>query len=398
MAFYTLIWSKSEADRMVWMKEDKLQYPKIFGFFLFMKNIDEKYMRLALDLARKAKGRTSPNPMVGAVIVRDNEIVGTGYHHKAGTPHAEVHAITDAGNETKGATIYVSLEPCSHYGRTGPCTEAIIKAGISRVVMAMPDPNPKVDGKAILESHGVEVTTGILEDEARKLNEFFVKYITTKLPFVILKTAMSLDGKIATRSGKSKWITSEDSRRIVHQIRDEVDAIIVGIGTVIADDPSLTTRLTDGDGHDAIRIILDSHARIPLESKVLNLNSTAKTIIVVSPLAPDDKINKIRQRAEVLVVPEKNGRIDIQELMINLAKMEITSVLIEGGSEVNASAIKSGIVDRIMFFIAPKLFGGREAPGPIGGDGIDDPSEAIKLNDISVTQVGEDILITGTPM
>jgi len=362
-----------------------------------MENIDEKYMRLALDLARKAKGRTSPNPMVGAVIVRDGEIVGTGYHQKAGTPHAEVHAIADAGDKTKDATIYVSLEPCSHYGRTGPCTEAIIEAGISRVVMAMPDPNPRVSGKAILESHGIEVTTGILEDEAQKLNEVFIKYINTGLPFVILKTAMSLDGKIATYSGKSKWITSEESRNIVHQIRNEVDAVIAGIGTVIADNPSLTTRLPDGNGRDAIRIILDSHARISLESKVLNLNSTAKTIVAVTPSAPKDKTDKIRQKAEVLIVPEKYSRIDICELMKTLGKMEITSVLIEGGSEVNASAIKSGIVDRVMFFIAPKLMGGRNAPGPIGGDGVDDPSEAIKLKDVSVTQIGEDILVTGTP-
>ena len=360
------------------------------------KDIDEKFMRLAIDLAKKAKGRTSPNPMVGAVIIRDNEIVGTGYHQKAGTPHAEVHAITNAGDKTQNATIYVSLEPCSHHGRTGPCTEAIIKAGISRVVMAMSDPNPRVDGKAILESHGIQVTTGILEGEARKLNEVFIKYITTGLPFVILKTAMSLDGKIATHSGKSKWITSEDSRRIVHQIRNEVDAIIIGIGTVIKDDPSLTTRLPDGNGRDAIRIVLDSHARIPLNSKILNLNSKARTIVAVTSSAPEGKISQIKQKAEVLVVSEQNGRIDFQDLMKKLGQMEITSVLIEGGSEVNASAIKSGIVDRIMFFIAPKLFGGIEALGPIGGDGIDDPSEAIKLKDISVTQVGEDILVTGT--
>jgi len=363
---------------------------------IFMENIDEKYMRLAIDLAKKAKGRTSPNPMVGAVIVKNGEIVGTGYHQKAGTPHAEVHAIADAGDKSKGATIYVSLEPCSHHGRTGPCTEAIIKAGISRVVMAMPDPNPRVDGKAILESHGIQVITGILEEEARKLNEVFIKYITTGLPFVILKTAMTLDGKIATHSGKSKWITSEDSRKLVHQIRNEVDAIIVGIGTVIKDDPSLTTRLPDGNGRDAIRIVLDSHARISLDSKILNLNSKAKTIVAVTSSAPEDKISQIKQKAEVLVVSEQNGRIDFQDLMKKLGKMEITSILIEGGSEVNVSAIKSGIVDRIMFFIAPKLFGGREAPGPIGGDGIDDPSEAIKLKDISVTQVGEDILVTGT--
>jgi len=241
-----------------------------FGLFCYMGSVDERFMRLALDLAEEARGRTSPNPMVGSVIVRDGQIVGSGYHRKAGTPHAEVYAIANAGAKAKGAAIYVSLEPCSHYGRTGPCTQAIIEAGLARVVMAMMDPNPRVSGrgKKILEDHGIQVQTGILEDEAQKLNEAYIKYITTGSPFVILKTAMSLDGKIATTSGQSQWITSEDSRKIVHQIRDEVDAILVGIGTVLSDDPSLTTRLSDGGGQDATRIILDSRARIPLESRV----------------------------------------------------------------------------------------------------------------------------------
>ena len=356
-------------------------------------------MRLAIELARKAKGCTSPNPMVGAVIVKDGEIVGRGYHQKAGTPHAEVHAIEDAGEKAKGATIYVSLEPCSHYGRTPPCTQAIINAGLSGVVTAMTDPNPRVNGngKAILESHGIEVKTGVLEEEARKLNEFFIKYITTGLPFVILKTAMTLDGKIATHSGKSKWITSEESRKRVHQIRNEVDAVMVGIGTVIKDDPSLTTRLSDGNGRDALRIILDSHARIPLDAKVLNQESNAKTIVAVTPSAPEDKIDQIRQKAEVIIIPERDGRVDIFELMKKLGQMEITSVMIEGGAEVNASALKAGIVDKAMFFVAPKIFGGKDTSSPIGGDGVEDPSEAIKLKDISVERIGEDMLITGIP-
>jgi diaminohydroxyphosphoribosylaminopyrimidine deaminase/5-amino-6-(5-phosphoribosylamino)uracil reductase len=359
---------------------------------------DEKYMRLAIELAEKAKGRTSPNPMVGAVIVKNNEIVGKGYHQKAGTPHAEVHAIKDAGEKAKDATIYVSLEPCSHYGRTPPCTQAIINAGLSRVVMAMTDPNPRVNGsgRKILESHGIEVTSGIFEEEARKLNEFFIKYITTKLPFVILKTAMTLDGKIATYSGKSKWITSEESRNRVHQIRNEVDAILVGIGTVIKDDPSLTTRIPDG--RDAIRIILDSHAKIPLNAKVLNLKSHAKTIVAVTSSAPEDKISQIKQKAEVIIIPEKDGRVNIYELMKKLGEMEITSVMIEGGAEVNASALKASVIDKVMFFIAPKILGGKDALSPIGGIGVDDPSEAIKLKDISIEQVGEDILIAGIPL
>ena len=356
-------------------------------------------MRLALSLAEEAKGRTSPNPMVGSVIVKDGEIVGRGYHHKAGTPHAEVHAIADAGQRTKDATIYVSLEPCSHYGRTGPCTEAIIEAGLSRVVMAMMDPNPEVSGsgKAALEAYGIQVQTSILENEARKLNEAYLKYITAKQPFVILKTAMSLDGKIATVSGKSKWITSEDSRKIVHQIRDEVDAIMVGIGTVIHDDPSLTARLPNGNGHDPIRIILDSRGRIPLEARVLHLDSPATTIVAVTPQAPQKRISQLKQRGEVLVIPEKNGKVDLEALMQELGRMEIMSVLLEGGGEVNAAALKAGIVDKVMAFIAPKLIGGDGAPGPVGGPGIEELSEAVSLTDISLERAGEDILITGTP-
>ena len=363
-----------------------------------LENNDQKYMRFALELAMKAKGRTSPNPMVGAVIVKDGEIVGTGYHLKAGTPHAEIHAIADAGDKAKDATIYVSLEPCSHYGRTAPCTDAIIKAGLSRVVMAMTDPNPRVNGngKAILESNGIEVETGILEDESRKLNEVFIKYIKTGMPFVTMKVAMSLDGKIATFCRRSKWISCEDSRLLVHQIRNEVDAIIVGIGTVLCDNPTLTTRLPDDNGRDAIRIVLDSKARIPFDSKILNLNSKAKTIIAVTPSAPEDKIEQLKKYADVLIISEKDGRIDLTELMKKLAQMEITNILIEGGAEVNASALKEGIVDKVMFFIAPKIIGNNTAPGPIGGDGVQDPSEAIKLKDISVTQVGDDILVTGT--
>jgi len=362
-----------------------------------MDSVDEKFMRLALDLAEKARGRTSPNPMVGAVIVRDGQVVGSGYHHKAGTPHAEVHAIADAGAEAKGAVIYVSLEPCSHYGRTGPCTQAIIEAGLSRVVMAMLDPNPLVSGrgKKILEDHGLQVQAGVLESEARKLNESFIKYITTGRPFVILKTAMSMDGKIATTSGQSKWITSEDSRKIVHQIRDEVDAILVGIGTVFHDDPSLTTRLPDGGGQDATRIILDSRARIPLGTKILHLDSPARTIVAVTPQAPQEKVHQIRQFADVLVMPEQDGRVDLQALMAKLGEMEVMSLLIEGGAEVNASALKAGIVDKVMVFIAPRLIGGCEAPCPIGGAGIDELSDAVCLTDMSVELVGPDVLITG---
>lgn len=385
------------------MVEDVWIMPDDFsGFFyswkIFLDNNDDKFMKLALSLAEKARGRTSPNPMVGAVIVRDGRIVGRGYHRKAGTPHAEIYAIAYAGAEAKGATMYVSLEPCSHYGRTGPCSQAIIEAGLSRVVMAMMDPNPQVSGRGrkILEEHGIEVRSGVLEAEARRLNEAFMKYITTGRPFVILKSAMSLDGKIATASGLSKWITSEGSRRMVHQIRDEVDAIMVGIGTVLRDDPSLTTRLPDGSGQDPTRIILDSRARIPLEAKVLNLESPARTIVAVTPKASGERLTALKQHAEVLVIPERDGRVDLQVLVEKLGQMEIMSLLLEGGAEVNSSALKAGIVDKVMVFIAPKLIGGSSSPGPIGGTGIVDLSEAVPLTNISVTRVGEDMLVVGS--
>jgi len=367
----------------------------------------ETFMRRALELAAQARGRTSPNPMVGAVIVKAGEIVGEGYHHKAGTPHAEIHAINSADAKAKGAQLYVTLEPCCHQGRTPPCTKAIIQAGISSVVMAMYDPNPLVSGKgkAELETHGITVQSGLLEHEARKLNEFYIKYITSGLPFVILKSAMSLDGKIATYTGKSKWITSELSRRKVHELRDIVDAILVGIGTVINDNPSLTTRLLalersegmDREGKDAIRVIVDSKAQIPLPSRVLNLDSMAPTLVAVTQKAPENKISQLKAAgAEVLVVPERNdGKVRLKTLMEILGKRQITSVMIEGGSEINASALKEGIVDKVMIFIAPKFIGGKTAPGLVGGQGIELLSNAIGLRDIQVSKIGEDILVEG---
>ncbi|MBD3181233.1 bifunctional diaminohydroxyphosphoribosylaminopyrimidine deaminase/5-amino-6-(5-phosphoribosylamino)uracil reductase RibD [Candidatus Poribacteria bacterium] len=358
---------------------------------------DKEYMQLALELAEKARGRTSPNPMVGAVIVRDDKIVGQGYHRKAGTPHAEIHAIDDAGELAKGSTMYVSLEPCSHQGRTGPCTEAIIKAGLSRVVMAMEDPNPRVSGRGrqILQEHGLLVKSGIMEKEAQRLNEVFIKHITTGRPFITIKTAMTLDGKIATCTGESRWISCEESRNIVHRIRDEVDAIMVGIGTVLKDDPSLTTRLPDGNGKDPIRIILDSKGHIPLESRVLHLDSNAKTIIAVTSQVSERKLDEIRKYAEVMILPSIDGRIDLNALMDKLGGMDITSLLVEGGARVNASIIKAELADRIMIFIAPKIVGGTTAPGPIGDTGIEKLSDAILIRDMVFESIGADIFITG---
>jgi len=361
-------------------------------------NLSEKFMLRALELAAKARGRTSPNPMVGAVIVKDGKIVGEGYHKKPGTPHAEIHAIEQAKDKAKGAQLYVTLEPCCHWGRTPPCTQAVIRASISSVVMAMFDPFPQVSGKgkAELEGHGISVQNGLLETEARKLNEAYIKYVTTRMPFVILKTAMSLDGKIATSTGESKWITSASSRQKVHEIRDGVDAILVGIGTVNRDNPSLTTRLENKQGEDPIRIVVDSKARISLEAKLLNLSSPAPAFIATTEKAPPEKIAQLRARgAEVIATPELNGKVSLKALMKKLGEKAITSVLIEGGGEINASALKEGIVDKVMVFIAPKLIGGKTAPGPIGGAGIKQLSKAARLRDIHVSQIGEDILIEG---
>jgi diaminohydroxyphosphoribosylaminopyrimidine deaminase/5-amino-6-(5-phosphoribosylamino)uracil reductase len=375
------------------------------GFFnfrlrFFLKDFSsmEQFMRYALELAAKARGRTSPNPMVGAVVVNADKIVGKGYHHKPGTPHAEVHAINNARDKTKGSQLYVTLEPCCHWGRTPPCTQAIIRAGISSVIMAMLDPNPLVSGKgkAELEANGITVQSGLLEPEARKLNEAYIKYIRTGLPFVTIKSAMSLDGKIATSTGESRWITGLSSRRKVHEIRDAVDAILVGIRTVISDDPSLTTRLKGKEGKDATRVIVDSNGRIPLSAKVLNLDSPAVTLIATTPKAPAEKIAQLEASgAEVLVVPEHNGRVVLKALMKKLGEREITSVLFEGGSEINASALREGIVDKIMMFIAPKLIGGKSAPGPIGGAGIEHLADAVELRDIQMSKIGEDILVEG---
>lgn len=361
-------------------------------------------MTMALELAARARGRTSPNPMVGAVVVKDGQVVGKGCHLKAGTPHAEIHALREAGEKARGATLYVTLEPCCHHGRTGPCTEAILNAGIAQVFVAMTDPNPLVAGKGIelLRQAGVKVESGLLKEEALRLNEVFIKYISSGLPFVVLKAAMSLDGKIATRTGESQWITGPEARSQGHQLRDWYDAILVGVGTVLADNPSLTTRLPGNGGRDPLRVILDSTARTPPDAKVINQESTAATVVAVTPQAPPERIEALKKAgAEVLVVPPKNSGggdaagVDLAELMQQLGKREITSVLIEGGGRVHGSALASGIADKVVWFIAPKIIGGNEAPGPVGGTGIDRLANAVRLRDIELKCVGDDICIKG---
>lgn len=357
--------------------------------------MDEMYMRQALALAQYARGRTSPNPMVGAVIVRDGRVVGEGWHKQAGTPHAEIHALQQAGDLAYKASIYVTLEPCSHHGRTGPCVEALIAAGIAKVIVAMTDPNPLVAGKGIsrLREAGIEVIEGVLANEAAALNEVFIKWISTKKPFVLLKSAMSLDGKIAAYTGHSKWITGAQSREYVHQLRDTYDAILVGIGTVLADNPSLTTRLAY-QGRNPIRIIVDSMARTPVNANVVT-DGLARTIIAVTDKAPQEKIDALKNcGAEVIECKKEAAGVSLSDLFQILGKEQITSVLIEGGAGVNASALEGHFVDKINWFIAPKIIGGTDAPGPVGGRGIANLKDARLFEDINIQTIGEDLLIS----
>ena len=359
---------------------------------------DQEFMEYALALASKARGRTSPNPLVGAVIVREGEIVGEGYHQKAGDAHAEIHALNQAKRLAEGATMYVTLEPCCHWGRTPPCTESLIRAKLANIFVAIKDPNPRVAGNGIrqLEEAGISVQVGICEEESRQLNEVFIKYITTQNPFVILKSAISLDGKIATASGESQWITSEASRLKGHEIRAQVDAILVGIGTVLQDDPSLTVRLPERQNQDPIRIVVDSRGRTPIGAKIFNPDSNSGTLIAVTENAAQEKIKALKSAgADVLTIEEKEGRVCLRALMRELAQREITSILIEGGGAINAAALQAGIVDKLMFFLAPKLIGGEDAPGPVGGVGIARLAEAYELRDVKTSHIGADFLIEG---
>ena len=355
---------------------------------------DEIFMREALRVAKNAIGRTSPNPLVGAVIVRDGKIIAEGWHRQAGTPHAEIHALNMAGNLAEGATLYVTLEPCSHFGRTPPCANAIVNAKISRVVIAVTDPNPKVAGRGIeiLRSAGIDVTVGVLENESRKLNEFFLKWITKKIPFVTAKFACSLDGKIATVGGESKWISGEESLKFTHRLRDIHDAIMVGIGTVLADNPSLTTRF-DG-GKNPVRVIVDSSAKTPLYSNVLR-DGAARTIIAVTSNAPKEKISSLENLGAEIIFAGDNEKVDLQILMKSLAEKEITSVLVEGGGTLHFSLLKLGLVDKVCAFVAPKIIGGKNALTAVEGEGFAKLSDAVQLKNISVEKLGEDIFIEG---
>ena len=355
---------------------------------------DEFYMSEALRVAKNAMGRTSPNPLVGAVIVKEGRIIAEGWHRRAGTPHAEIHALNMAGELAKGATVYVTLEPCSHYGRTGPCANALVEAGVARVVVAMLDPNPKVAGRGvkILQDAGIEVVTGVLEQEAKQLNEVFLKWITQEMPFVALKTAMSLDGKIATATGQSQWITNEASRLRTHELRDIHDGIMVGINTALKDNPSLTTRLPGGRGKNPVRIVVDSKGRLPLESNLVR-DGQARTIVAVSEAASPQAVQALGE-AGVQVICAGKDRVDLPQLLKKLAKMNICSILVEGGGQLNFSMLEAGLVDKVYAFIAPKLIGGRAALTPVEGTGFGELSQAVKLKEATTELIEGDILIT----
>lgn len=357
---------------------------------------DEKYMRLAMQLAGNAIGRTSPNPLVGAVIVKDNRVVGCGWHRKAGTPHAEVHALNQAGELAQGADVYVTLEPCAHYGKTPPCSKALVEAKVKNVYGGLLDVNPKVAGKGfkILEDAGIHVEYGFLQDELRKQNEVFFKWIEHKKPFIVLKAAMTLDGKIATAIGQSKWITNETSRAYGYKLRDIYDGIMVGINTVIEDNPMLTARV-DG-GKNPIRIVVDSSLKIDINANVVQ-DKSAKTIIATTDKADKDKILKLQaQDVDVIVVDkDKNDKVDIEKLLDILGQQNICSILVEGGATLSGSFVAKKLVDKVYFFIAPKIVGGKEAKTPVAGTGILNLQEALALKDIQIEKLEEDILIIG---
>lgn len=357
----------------------------------------ELYMDLALSNARAMKGQTDPNPLVGSVIVNDNRIVGVGTHLKAGEPHAEIHALRMAGDLAEGGTIYVTLEPCSHHGRTGPCAEAIVKARLKKVVIATLDPNPQVSGRGvkILEDAGIEVITGVREAESRKMNEVFNKFIVETKPFITLKAGITLDGKVATHTFNSKWITSEEARQDVHQLRNENMAILVGINTVLKDDPALTTRIPNG--RNPIRVVLDSTLKIPLDYQLVT-DQKAATWIFTSSSHDEQKKQELEKAGVKVFVTSSEKTIDPNEVVEILGEQGVASLIIEGGGQVNASFLENKLIDKVILYIAPKLIGGKDAPSFLGGTGVDLMKDAIQMTETNVVSIGPDLKFTGYPI
>jgi len=362
--------------------------PKVLGT-----EADWAYMKRAFDLAKKGIGYVNPNPLVGAVIVKDDIVIGEGYHERYGEAHAEVNAFNSCTESPEGATMYVTLEPCSHYGKTPPCVDMVIEKGISRVVIGSVDPNPLVAGRSVnkMKEAGIEVLVGVLDRYCDPLNKVFFHYIIHKTPYVVMKYAMTIDGKIATRTGKSKWITSEYARERVHEDRNLYTAIMVGVGTVIADDPMLDCRLEGG--RNPIRILCDTTLRTPITARVIQTASEIPTILATSCTDATKHQPYLDLGCQIMVVPEHDGTIDLKRLMVQLGDANIDGILLEGGATLNAAALKAGVVHKIQTYIAPKIFGGADAPTPVAGLGIDHPDQAYLLKNRKTTTLGEDILI-----
>ncbi len=351
-------------------------------------------MQAALELAQKGLGKTSPNPAVGAVVVKDGVIVGRGFHKKAGGPHAEVEALKKAGKEAKGGELYVTLEPCAHHGKTPPCTDTIIKSGVKRVIAGAKDPNPIVSGKGIrkLRKAGLQVSTGILYEQCCSINQAYEKFITTRLPLVTLKLAVTLDGHIATKSGQSRWITSPESRKYVHKIRSHVDCVMVGSGTVKADDPSLTVR--DVAGRNPARAVIDSRLSIPLDSKLFS-SQGERVFVFTGRYASESIVKKIQAKgAEVIKVRDTKEGLSIKSVLRELGKRDITSVMIEGGSRLSATVLKQGLVDKLLWFVAPVIFGSDGLPA-VGELGVKSVAGGFRLQRVKVSEIGEDLLVEG---
>lgn len=361
---------------------------------------DDTYMRLALRLATKGLGRTGANPMVGAVVVKNGQIVGQGYHHAIGEPHAEVHALAQAGAKARGSSLYITLEPCVHENkRTPPCVPTIIASGVTRVVVAMIDPNPAVNGKGIqvLRQAGLDVTDGACRTQASRLNKAFTKLMTTGRPYVTLKIASTLDGKIAAANGESRWITSVPARRYVHRLRSRVDAVLVGIGTILADNPLLTVRLPGKHRHQPHRVIVDSQLRISLQARVLHPQTGTRTLIACAIADPTKKAALKKAGAEIIEVSHRNGRVSFPALMERLGKLGFAHIMIEGGAKINSSALKSGIVDQVLLMTAPLFLGGHGARSLIEGETPSLLEDGIALGDLRVRRIGPDLMIEGRP-
>lgn len=359
-------------------------------------NLTQRYMQHALGLARTALGRTAPNPPVGAVIVRDGRIVGEGFHPKAGEPHAEIFALRSAEKTASGADIYVTLEPCSHQGRTGPCVDALISAGIKRVFIGTIDPNPQVSGRGIkcLKEAGIEVEIGICESECCELIAPFAWHILHKQPYTLYKAAMTFDGQLATSTGDSRWVSGEESRQRVHQLRDQVDAIMVGVDTVIADDPQLTTRLPQG-GRDPLRVVVDSRLRTPFDSQIVRQDSQATTLIATTEFAPADQLARLQDAGcELLLLPAVNEKVSLPDLWRELGRRNIQSLLLEGGRTLAAAALQDGLINRLQLYLAPKLLAGVGFAGLFAGEGCSLMKDALSLDNLVAEKVGADLLLT----